>query len=46
MDFLINYYNYRLENNSKDIEINYIVELMNNIIKKYRKCDKVMVKKH
>lgn len=45
-EFLYKLLNYRLEKNSKDIEINYIVELMNNIIEKYRKLNKVMVKKH
>lgn len=37
---------YRLENNSKDIEINFIIQLMKYIIEKYKKCNKVFVRKH
>lgn len=45
-EFLDKLLNYRLKNNSKEINLNYIVELMNNIIKKYKECNKTLVKKH
>ena len=37
---------YRLENNSKDIDLNYIIHLMKYIIEKYKNCNKVLVRKH